>query len=125
MPCAAGKTNLAMVVSSLPGWRALTLCDDIAWMWVDAQGQLRAINPERGFFGVAPNTSPKTNPNGTAMVRSNTIFTNVALTPSGEPWWEGLTPEPPAGLRDWPGRARPTANRPGGRPHPPGNRAPP
>ncbi len=104
MPSASGKTNLAMVVSSLPGWRAWTVGDDIAWMWVDQQGQLRAINPERGFFGVAPNTSPKTNPNATRMVRSNTIFTNVALTPGGEPWWEGLTPEPPAGLVDWQGR---------------------
>jgi phosphoenolpyruvate carboxykinase (GTP) len=104
MPSASGKTNLSMVVSQLPGWRAWTLGDDIAWMWVDAQGQLRAINPERGFFGVAPHTSPKTNPNATAMVRSNTIFTNVALTPSGEPWWEGLTGEPPAGLVDWQGR---------------------
>src|SRR5881296_3643589 len=104
MPSASGKTNLSMVVSSLPGWKAWTVGDDIAWMHVDVTGQLRAINPERGFFGVAPNTSPKTNPNGTAMVRSNTIFTNVALTPSGEPWWEGLTPEPPAGLVDWQGR---------------------
>jgi len=104
MPSASGKTNLAMVVSSLPGWRAWTLGDDIAWIHVDAGGQLRAINPERGFFGVAPNTSPKTNPNGAQMVRSNTIFTNVAKTPAGEPWWEGLTPEPPAGLEDWQGR---------------------
>jgi phosphoenolpyruvate carboxykinase (GTP) len=104
MPSASGKTNLAMVESRLPGWRVWTLGDDIAWMWVDASGQLRAINPERGFFGVAPNTSPKTNPNGTAMVRSNTIFTNVALTPTGEPWWEGLTAEPPPGLADWQGR---------------------
>jgi phosphoenolpyruvate carboxykinase (GTP) len=112
MPSASGKTNLSMAVSTLPGWRVWTLGDDIAWMWVDAQGQLRAINPERGFFGVAPNTSPRTNPNGIAMVRSNTIFTNVALTPAGEPWWEGLTPEPPAGLQDWQGRPW----RPGGAP---------
>ena len=104
MPSASGKTNLAMVVSSLPGWRVWTVGDDIAWMHVDRTGQLRAINPERGFFGVAPNTSPKTNPNGTQMVRSNTIFTNVAMTASNEPWWEGLTPEPPAGLVDWQGR---------------------
>ena len=96
MPSASGKTNLAMAVSQLPGWRVWTVGDDIAWMWVDANGQLRAVNPERGFFGVAPNTSPKTNPNATAMVRSNTIFTNVALTPSQEPWWEGLTPTAPA-----------------------------
>src|SRR5258705_6896108 len=73
-------------------------------MWVDATGQLRAVNPERGFFGVAPNTSPKTNPNATSMVRSNTIFTNVAMTASGEPWWEGLSPAPPGGLTDWQGR---------------------
>jgi phosphoenolpyruvate carboxykinase (GTP) len=104
MPSASGKTNLSMVVSSLPGWRAWTVGDDIAWIHVDQNGQLRAINPERGFFGVAPNTSPKTNPNATQMVRSNTIFTNVAMTPSNEPWWEGLTPEPPAGLIDWQGR---------------------
>jgi phosphoenolpyruvate carboxykinase (GTP) len=104
MPSASGKTNLAMAVSQLPGWRVWTVGDDIAWMHVDASGQLRAINPERGFFGVAPNTSPKTNPNATAMVRSNTIFTNVALTPDREPWWEGLTPEAPRGLQDWQGQ---------------------
>src|SRR5919106_3635514 len=104
MPSASGKTNLAMVVSQLPGWRVWTVGDDIAWIHVDASGQLRAINPERGFFGVDPNTSPKTNPNATAMVRSNTIFTNVATTPTGEPWWEGLTAEPPAGLTDWQGQ---------------------
>jgi phosphoenolpyruvate carboxykinase (GTP) len=104
MPSASGKTNLAMVESRLPGWRVWTVGDDIAWMWVDEAGQLRAINPERGFFGVAPNTSPSTNPNATAMIRANTIFTNVALTPAGEPWWEGLTPAPPPGLVDWQGR---------------------
>jgi phosphoenolpyruvate carboxykinase (GTP) len=104
MPSASGKTNLAMAVSHLPGWRVWTIGDDIAWMWVDASGQLRAVNPERGFFGVAPNTSPKTNPNATSMVRSNTIFTNVALTGSGEPWWEGLSPAPAGGLTDWQGR---------------------
>jgi len=104
MPSASGKTNLAMVESRLPGWRVWTVGDDIAWMHVDAHGQLRAINPESGFFGVAPNTSPKTNPNATRMVRANTIFTNTALTPSGEPWWEGLTPVAPAGLVDWQGQ---------------------
>ncbi|MBI2217633.1 MAG: phosphoenolpyruvate carboxykinase (GTP) [Candidatus Rokubacteria bacterium] len=104
MPSASGKTNLSMAISQLPGWRVWTLGDDIAWMHVDALGQLRAINPERGFFGVAPQTSERTNPNAMAMVRSNTIFTNVALTPSKEPWWEGMTPEPPAGLVDWQGR---------------------
>ncbi len=105
MPSASGKTNLAMVVSKLPGYRVWTVGDDIAWIHVDGQGQLRAINPERGFFGVAPNTSPKTNPNGLAMVQSNTIFTNVALTPSGEPWWEGIGTEPSPGLLDWQGKA--------------------
>jgi phosphoenolpyruvate carboxykinase (GTP) len=104
MPSASGKTNLAMVVSHLPGWRVWTVGDDIAWMHVDASGQLRAINPERGFFGVAPHTSASTNPNAMAMVRSNTIFTNVAMTAAREPWWEGLTPEPPPGLVDWQGR---------------------
>ena len=104
MPSASGKTNLAMVISKLPGYRVWTLGDDIAWIHVDAQGQLRAINPERGFFGVAPNTSAKTNPNGIAMVQRNTIFTNVAMTPSGEPWWEGMGSEAPAGTVDWQGK---------------------
>jgi phosphoenolpyruvate carboxykinase (GTP) len=104
MPSASGKTNLAMVVSKLPGYRAWTLGDDIAWIYVDAEGQLRAINPERGFFGVAPNTSAATNPNGIQMVRSNTIFTNVAMTPAKEPWWEGIGAEAPAGTVDWQGR---------------------
>jgi phosphoenolpyruvate carboxykinase (GTP) len=117
MPSASGKTNLAMVVSQLPGWRVWTLGDDIAWMWVDREGQLRAINPERGFFGVAPNTSPKTNPHATAMVRTNTIFTNVALTRDGEPWWEGLTPSPPPGLTDWQGREWAPGNGPAAHPN--------
>src|SRR5689334_21559732 len=97
--------EITYIAAALPGSRVWTVGDDIAWIHVDANGQLRAINPERGFFGVAPNTNPKTNPNASAMVKSNTIFTNVALTPSREPWWEGLTPEPPAGLVDWQGRA--------------------
>jgi phosphoenolpyruvate carboxykinase (GTP) len=117
MPSASGKTNLAMVMSNLPGWRVWTVGDDIAWMHVDATGQLRAINPERGFFGVAPNTSPNTNANAVAMVRSNTIFTNVAMTPSGEPWWEGLTPQPPAGLVDWQGRPWDPASGPAAHPN--------
>src|SRR3989442_9189539 len=117
MPSASGKTNLAMAVSRLPGWRVWTLGDDIAWMGVDANGQLPAVNPERGFFGVAPNTSPKTNPNATATVRSNTIFTNVALTTAGEPWWEGLTPAPPAGLTDWQGRPWKPADGPAAHPN--------
>jgi phosphoenolpyruvate carboxykinase (GTP) len=104
MPSASGKTNLAMVVSRLPGYRVWTVGDDIAWIHADADGRLRAINPECGFFGVAPNTSPETNPNGVATVRSNTIFTNVALTPSGEPWWEGMNAAPPEGLVDWQGK---------------------
>ena len=104
MPSASGKTNLAMMVSGLKGYRVWTVGDDIAWIHVDSDGQLRAINPERGFFGVAPNTSPKTNPSAMGMVQSNTIFTNVGLTPAGEPWWEGIGTEPPAGLLDWQGR---------------------
>ena len=104
MPSASGKTNLAMVISKLPGYRVWTVGDDIAWIHVDAQGQLRAVNPERGFFGVAPNTSAKTNPNGIAMVQRNTIFTNVAMTPAGEPWWEGMGSDAPAGTVDWQGK---------------------
>jgi phosphoenolpyruvate carboxykinase (GTP) len=117
MPSASGKTNLAMVVSKLPGYRVWTVGDDIAWIYVDDKGQLRAVNPERGFFGVAPNTSPNTNPNGMAMVRANTIFTNVALSPAKEPWWEGMTETPPDGLLDWQGRPWTPASGPAAHPN--------
>src|SRR5438309_5458016 len=90
MPSASGKTNRAMAVSQLPGWRVWTVGYDIAWLWVGANGQLRAVNPERGFFGVAPNTSPKTNPNATAMVRPYPILPNVRLTHSYAPLAERL-----------------------------------
>lgn len=104
LPSASGKTNLAMMESALPGYRVWTVGDDIAWIHVDAHGQLRAINPERGSFGVAPSSSYHTNPNAMAMIRRDTIFTNVAVTPDGEPWWEGMGTEPQPGLLDWRGR---------------------